>query len=332
MMKKNPVFSFLIILCLLAFGAGAYLTYAEFSKSSKGEKALKSAKQDLEYAQNGTPAPSDANVKAAEDNVAELEVSLGAIYKDLQRSARLSVSTDGVRLVADILGFIQGYQRRFAVTEYQWVDPQSLDVVQRKVQVPEGFGFGFDRFKDQASLPEDPEKIKALGKQYQILEYILDTILASGLHGINAVERELIELDEQQRTSGFSIDQSISAREPGVVDTMAFSVTFSGSTKSLRYVLNEFSSFQMPIVVRSIEVVRPKGSETIRVDESAGDGFDAIFANAFGEATPEEDEPVTEVQQPLVTDTDSQFTLVLEFIEIVLSEESSDAAQKGDAS
>jgi hypothetical protein len=45
---------------------------------------------------------------------------------------------------------------------------------------------------------------------------------------------------------------------PGAINTLAFGLTFTGYTDSLRELLNNLAKFDLPFVVRSIEVERPQ--------------------------------------------------------------------------
>ena len=66
---------------------------------------------------------------------------------------------------------------------------------------------------------------------------------------------------------------------PGAIDTLAFGLTFTGYTDSLRGLLNDLAKFDLPIVVRSIKVERPSGSSTTAKvpDNNNLDAFFGVF-------------------------------------------------------
>ena len=107
---------------------------------------------------------------------------------------------------------------------------------------------------------------------------------------------------------------------PGAIDTLAFGLTFTGYTDSLRGLLNDLAKFDLPIVVRSIEVERPSGSRTT-TKVPANNNLDAFFGVFDGGSNPEEGAP-EEAQKPVISENISTFTVVLEFIEIVLPTQS----------
>ena len=97
-------------------------------------------------------------------------------------------------------------------------------------------------------------------------------------------------------------------------------MTFTAYTDSLRSFLNDLAKFDLPIVVRSIEVTRPTGSQTTAAP-ARGNNLDAIFG-AFG-GQGEADAP-KEAQKPVISENISTFTVTLEFIEIVLPADSAE--------
>lgn len=287
---------------------------------AKAERRVKSAQSHLDSLLYATPSPSESNVSASEQNIADLEAVMAKIREDLERGSVMETSTDGVSVMAGIQQFISDHQR--LVSENMDADGEAAPIA-----IEDDFAFGFDRYLDGATPFESDSVNSDLDKQRQILAYILAKLINSQPEGIEAVERELLEIasDEAAKAKdGFIIDEAISARVTEAIDTLAFSVTFSGYTNSLRVFLNNLAEFEMPIVVRSIEVERPKGSETVAAaSSSSGGGFDAIFG-AFGAPDSSAAEEETQKQQPVITDTASKFTIVLEFIEIVLENESND--------
>ena len=123
-----------------------------------------------------------------------------------------------------------------------------------------------------------------------------------------------MEQDSGQQGESFQIKDAISARVPGAIDTLAFQLSFTGYTDSLRIFLNNLAKFDLPIVVRSVDVQRPNKSKST-TDAITGNNLDSIFG-AF--AASNDDEAPEEAQKPVISENISTFTVVLEFIEIVL--------------
>jgi hypothetical protein len=324
-LKKNLVFSLFVGLCVLIFLAGGYLAFSASSSVGEAEQRAASAKGQLDALRAADPAPNEENVAAATANVAKLRAALADLRAELQSSGRLEVSSDGIGVMAAIQQFISDYSQKAAAHTNDNGDPDPI-------ALPDGFAFGFERYLDQSSSLEDPERSAALDKQRQILSYVLDQLFASDPAGIISVERELLELEasdpDRNRDSGFAVSDAVSARVPGAIDTMGFSVTFEGFSDSLRRFLNRLAEFELPVVVRSIEVRRPSGVEataSVSPETAAGgNNLDSIFGGfGGGETAPQSEPEPRAAQKPVVAENQSTFTVVLEHIEVVLP---SDAA------
>jgi hypothetical protein len=260
------------------------------------------------------PAATTANVKASAENVAELEAEVRKIRVDLERGARITTSTDGIGVMAGIQQFISDYQREAAA--HIGKDGEPVEII-----VPDDFAFGFEQYLDEATMLDDEELIPVLDKQRQILSYLLNKLYDAEPESIVSVEREVLELKAEDTGSakGFTVNPAITAKVPGAIDTLAFGLTFTGYTDSLRGLLNDLAKFDLPIVVRSIEVERPSGSRTTS-EVPASNNLDAFFGVFDGGSTSEVEAPKV-AQKPVISENISTFTVVLEFIEIVLPSE-----------
>ena len=313
--NKNLTFTIILVVCATAFAAGAYLALAEAGKIDEAKKTLTVAESVLNKMRYNDPAPTPENVEASAENVLELEAELGKIREDLGRGVSITTSDDGVAVMAGIQQFISRYQRK-AVTHTD-KDGEPVEII-----VPDDFAFGFEQYLDEATMLDDEEVIPVLDKQRQILGYLLNKLYEAEPESIVSIEREVLELKAVGANieKGFAIHPAITAKVPGAINTLAFGLTFTGYTDSLRKLLNNLAKFDLPIVVRSIEVERPSGiSTTSKVP--ANNNLDALFGVFGGESNPEV-EVFEEAQKPVISENISSFTVVLEFIEIVLPAES----------
>jgi hypothetical protein len=312
--KKNLTFTIIVVVCILSFAVGAYLALAESGKIDQAKQNISSAESQLNNMRFADPAPTQENLEASARNVAELEAKLREIREDLEQGARMSSSTDGIGVMASIQQFISEYQREATALTDKGGEP--LEII-----VPDDFAFGFEQYIDEARMLEDEDLIPVLDKQRQILSYLLDKLYGAKPESILSVEREVLELKAEGTgsTKSFAINPAITARVPGAIDTLAFGLTFTGYTDSLRGLLNDLAKFDLPIVVRSIEVERPSGSSTTaKVPDN--NNLDAFFGVFDGGSNSEVAAP-EEAQKPVISENISTFTVVLEFIEIVLPAE-----------
>ena len=303
--KKNLIFSTAIVVCLLAFSVGSFLALNESGAIDKAEQEMKSAQARLKNLRFSDPSPSLENVEASAENVAQLQSALKTIREDLQRGDRLSFSSDGIGVMAGVQQFISEYQRKSSGQVDANDEPAPISL-------PQDFAFGFQEYIDEAKPLTDPKRSAVLDQQRQILSYLMDKLIESRPASLVSVEREVLEQVEGQQS--FQIDKAISARVPGAIDTLAFRLSFTGYTDSLRSLLNNLAKFDLPIVVRSIDIQR-KGEIKNTTASTNSNNLDSIFG-AFGGGNDEE--APKEAQKPVISENISTFTVVLEFIEIVL--------------
>lgn len=311
--KKNTLFCIVVAICLSAFAAGAFLAYNASSKVQSAERKLSSARSQLTSLERASPAPTEANVKASQENIDKLLAELSEIRENLQRGSRLNTSADGVAVMAAIQQYISDFQRRAE----SHVGP---DGEPDPIEIAPDFAFGFEQYIDEATPLDDEARTRKLDQQRQILNFLVNQLIAANPDSITAVRREFIEQvvrDSRDQTKGFVIDSAVSARVPGAIDTMAFSVTFTGYTDSLRLFLNNLAKPELPIVVRSIEVDRPSGSETVNAP-AVDDDFGGLFNNLSANNQRGED---AQAQEPIISENISRFTVIVEFIEIVLPDD-----------
>ena len=307
-LKKNLIFSAVIAVCLIVFFAGSFLALKESNAIEDAEREMTSSEARLKNLRFSDPAPSADNVDASEANVAQLGSTLDAIREDLQRGDRLTTSSDGIGVMAGVQQFISEYQRKLS----EQIDASNEPA---PISTPQDFAFGFQEYIDEAKPLIDPERSAVLDQQRQILSYLMDKLIEAKPTSVVSVQREVLEQVQSLRGGqSFQIDRAVSARVPGAIDTLAFRLSFTGYTDSLRSFLNNLARFDLPIVVRSIDIKRQAGSKNTTVSANSNN-LDSIFG-AFGDSN--DDEVLEKAQKPVISENISTFTVILEFIEIVL--------------
>ena len=308
--KKNPAFCVFCVAAVLVFAAGATLVVMESGKLSKSKQQVASADSQINGLLQANPAPTPANVQAAQQNAAALSAKLLSIRENLERGSRLTISNDGTRVMSGLQKYISNYRRQVA-------SHKNAAEVAAPIQIPADFAFGFEKYLKETNISQDSALVPQLDKQRQVLSYILNQLIAADPAGIQAVEREILG-EPTSETSGFEINPAISARVPGTIDTLAFRVTFTGYTPTLRKFLNNLAQFDLPIVVRSVTVDRPAtNAKTANAKKPKASNIDDIFGAFAGSSSPVEAAPDAN-QIPVISETESSFTVTLEFIEIIL--------------
>lgn len=328
LLKKNLIFGIVVLVCLLAFAAGAYLAYGEFAKIDQAEREISTAQSQLKQVLNADPAPTEANIEASRENVAELAEELEAIRTDLQQGERIQTSDDGIEVMTSIQRFINDYEEKAKSN----LSGDEEEQAPSPIELPEDFAFGFEQYIDESTIPDDTSVIPVLDKQRQILSYLFDQLFSADPHSMVSVKREVVENNAKaegegegdrprDRGRGFQVNEAVSAGVPGAIETLGFSLTFTGYTDTLREFLNSLANFDLPIVVRSIEVDRSETQAATAETASEANNLDSIFG-VFGGGGGEEASEPQEVQKPVIAENVSSFTVIVEFIEIILPEES----------
>lgn len=318
--KKHIIFFSGVSVCAIALVVGLVFSLIAILDLSKGSKSFKRTERNFTRMLVAQPSPVDENVTISNLNVLKLSEKLQSIRKELERGLEAEASIDGVRVTAGIQQYISKFTTLAKNHENNYGPAP--------IEVPNDFAFGFDRFKVESKVPNQAEEIAMLDQQRVILDFLISELFATNPKSIIAVKRHSAKISDRDNgnddyygdPSIFRINSSVTSKVEGAIDTIPFQISFSGKTNTLRSFLNRLAEFERPIVVRSINVSRPKESIKSSYDEDE-DEF-ALFE--------EEAEDLTEEQKrdPVVTENISEFTLTLEYIEIVLPE---DLSQKEDS-
>lgn len=332
-LKKYPLFISLMVIFLLVFAAGWYLVFVEAGKTKQAEAKVEASIRSLNSALSLSPAPTQQNLEKSEQNLEELKAALKA---QLDATAGINpgiLSGQPPKDESTMLFQLQAYRNQLTqqaesivpVTQDREANPRP------GVSLPANFAWGFSRFIDQGRPP--PERyIPQIFKQMEILRYIMEQLLETRPASIVAVQREAIVPTEKeaegtasrrQQTSTARSDEftigSETARVPGAVDTMAFRVVFTGYTVNLRKFLMNIEKFELPLVVRSVEV-RPlqqqaaKSGATSSRSNRPANPFEALMGGSG--STPASTAAEAAGQEPIVSENESEFTVVIEYLDV----------------
>ncbi len=314
--KKHPLFLTSILSFALVFLIGLVFTILSFIDLIKVNNDVDKTEKNFLQIIEGTPSYTSENVVASDLNVLALTEKLEAMRSELERGAEAQASIDGVNVTAGIQQYISKFKRL--------AGSKADDDGSPIIEIPDGFAFGFDRFSLETKVPESPEEILLLDKQRDILDFLMTELFDTNPKGILEVKREsakyISDTEGEEYSSDpsiFKISSSVTSRVEGAIKTIPFQISFSGKTNSLREYLNRLANFDRPIVVRSINVSRPNESVKTKFKDQRNDKIAAIFGDKVKDINKDQR------KDPVVTENVSEFTLTLEYIEIVLQEEES---------
>ena len=324
--KKYPVFCVLLLLFALALGAGIYLSLGERAKLAEAERALQSDLNQLRQVSGGVPYDDGKRIPPTAENREKLEERLQTVRGDLLRIRDLmNARTESVlNDPSDEFTFLPKLQ--------SFIARLKSEAASNRVRLESDEAFGFARYATRARQPSAAD-VPLLDMQRQVLNYVLRRLIESGPRAILAVEREMVESPagddgpgarsgqgDQSSEDIFTIPEFVTARSNEYIDTYAFRLVFTGRTDVLRRFINRLAAFELPLIVRSIQVTPVEEGDEPEEQEAAAESSDndlfALFGGG-GEAQPEE--PVEDAdpdREPVITENKSKFTVVIEFVEL----------------
>jgi hypothetical protein len=315
--KTNPVFcSVLVVLGLLAAGEG-YGIYNRSVAAKKSAAQLMQKRNELSNLQSSKPAPNAANKAAIEESLRHTEAALASMHEGLkgrgptaQGLRAETVPSQPTDVFFNITTFVERMRDKTKAAEI-------------KIKADERFGFS-----SYANEGPDRELIPQVFRQRQIIGYLMDALIAARPRELISIQRERPSAPNAatpapaSRSSGsaqvspdlFEIDPRISARVPGFISASAFRLTFVGETSVLRSLLNKVATFELPLVVRSVEVEPFADTANTSASSAApANSLASIFGTTAASSAPAEAAPA----KPLVEKTPSKFTVTVELIDLV---------------
>jgi len=326
--KSNPVFySVLIVIGVVAVGEG-WCIFERSKAAKKSQAVLVQKRRELSALQSVDPFPSAANKASVEADLRRTQAALATMREELKGRGPVAEELRNAKVPAEPTDIF------FDITNF--VEKTRAKAKDATVQIKPDERFGFAAY---ANAGPERDLIPQVFRQRQVAEYLIDALFAAHPRELVSFQREqpltkaqLATLASGQAlpaatrdTSGvdsdlFEIDSRISARVPGFVSATAFRMTFSGETESLRTLLNKLAAFELPLVVRSVEVEPASGVTAINAPAPvAGDAnaLSAIFGNTPADGSTPSTEPVK--PKPLVERVLSKFTVTVELIDLVPS-------------
>ncbi len=297
-LRRNPVFATtLLVLGLGALGE-AGLIGERCVAARAARMRLDQASRELRALETIRPAPTRENAARIEAGLARVTLERGALLAELAPPGEEAEWFRDARVPArrpeaffDIAVFVEAMRGRAR---------------QAGVSLRPEERFGFSNYSHEA--PETAQ-LAAVFRERLIVQYLLEALLDAQPHQLLSVQRSRPEgkagvgvtgkrdgstTKEMPGAAGsdyFEIDPRISARVPGLVEATAFRLSFTGHTTALRTLLTKLGEFELPVVVRAVEV-------------------------APAERPPDGAAPLRTAASPLVAAPWSRFTVTVEFIDV----------------
>ncbi len=300
--KRNPIFFSILILLGIVFVLEIIFFMRQRNEAEEVRQSYESKLQEYDRLREHNPSLTRENLQLAAQDLERVEANLDEIRVALGAEADVSElfenpPADTTQAFFDITSFVDDYRDKARSVV--------LDSGER-MRFRDDEYFGFSRYRNSGP---PSQLIESVFKQRQIAGYLLDTLfevrpveLVRFRRGDVAARRD-VSAPSSEGGDVFTIPAGISARIPDFVDTYEFQVTFKGYTSTLRDFLNRLATFEMPLLVRSVEVQPAEAERTGRRERR------------------DEDERASETDEggpvPIVDANLSQFVVTIEFIELV---------------
>lgn len=354
--RKSPLFIAALTVCgTLALGEG-YLIFERWSASRAAAKKLEERQTQLAEMANTMPPPTREVATAIEEDLARAQRSLTAMQAELkgrgataEKLRTAKVPTARTDAYFDLATYVER-MRELARKNGTAVRPEAAR-------------FGFAAYANEG--PE-VERIEPVFRQRQIAQYLVESLLEAKPAALLAVKREptMTKAEREARDEEiaaaaanaaagqaadpgampettlpegpdyFVIAPQATARVQGFVDTTAFRFVFTGQTAALRTFLNKLAKFELPVLVREVEVEPATGEEL--VDPAAEEAANAAAAAEAAtpsvvltveptdaatapapKAAPRAPRPRTPTSTPIVSKPVSKFTVTVEYVSLV---------------
>lgn len=301
--KKNILFTIIMVVLAGVLAFEIYYVLGRRETARQAETAFQEKVEEYKRLSGKPILPHSNNVGLLNAEVTRQQEELKMYFSlikggDELQEAFKKVPESRANAYFEIASFVQQYRRKAA---------------EANVGIPEGAAFGFSEF---TSTGPAEDQIAAVHKQRLIVAYILDQMFSASPQALLSVRRPggggggSSDGNRERGDASFGLDSKFSVAIPQMADTLAFQVVFTGHSDTLRTFLNRMSSFEVPLMVRNVEVA-PAGEEPGQREQRS---TPSRRRTAPAEMTPTTDEPKEAV--PLVRDNLSRFTVALEFVDV----------------
>ena len=275
--RKNPLFAGVLAFCALVVLAELGLIYERWSTARAMAEQVTKRTNELMAMREVAPTPTREVARIIESDLARAQQALTAMQAELKGHGAAAEKLRAAKVPAartdaffDLATFVERTREAARKNE---------------VEVrPEAARFGFAQY---AHAGPEAERIEPVFRQRLIAQYLIEALLEAKPKALLGVKREppLTKKEREERDAAlaaaaqngapadgsapadpaaesvlpegpdfFLIDPHASARVPGYVDGMAFRLVFTGETAALRTFLNRLAMFELPVLVREVEV------------------------------------------------------------------------------
>ena len=334
--KKTSFFSLLLVLLgLVALGA-VWCIWERASAVRSAEQKLVRVRAQLQAVADTAPSPSRETAAQIEADLNRAQRALTTMQAELRGrgpgAARLAATKPpAMRTDAffDLATFVS--------------NARALTLKQGVQIAPGAANFGFSLYAN-----EGPETalIEPVFRQRLVANYLVEALLSARPRALLSVQRERPLNTEERKARNdalvaaaadpaaaplstessttlspdyFDLDARLLARAPGLVEISGFRLIFTGQSAALRALLNQLARFELPIIVRAVEVEPAAGEDLLAApaEETALTTKLAAPASSIVLSAPApKAAKAASTISPLVAKSVSKFTVTVEYVEL----------------
>jgi len=292
LLRRYPLFAVVILSsALIVAGESAWIFSIVRGHRAATSKLLR-ARKELRTLSKTEPSPTIATASELELGLSRQQVEVEELKFELVGAASSVANPAGS---AAPLERADGF---FDIAAF--VERMRGTATQRGVRLNADERFGFAAY---AHAGPETDTLAAIFRQRCAIEYLLQILFDARPQALLAVQRERESTKAAARMAGeplrrdgssgdsFEWDGRLSSRIADTVDAFAVRISFVAETVTLRTLLNRLDTFEVPLVVRGVEV--EPAAKVERGQDRAG---------------------ADHVEAPLVAKTLSRFTVTVEWV------------------
>ncbi|MDA0990678.1 MAG: Amuc_1100 family pilus-like protein [Verrucomicrobia bacterium] len=241
--KPNMIFVICAAVSALLIAGAAVLVVFGFRGLAVTEGKLANKKMELSAFYKRQPFPSLDNVARERANVVELDNWFSnLVSRASQGQLQLEQRSPSTFMA------LLGQKKRQLVAE-------SKD----KIELPEAFAFGFDRYFASGSELPSPEHVPRLTQQLVIIEGLFRILYGEGATSVRSITRQIFEgadPNAKRNTVASAPADAGLVPEDGLYARLNFRLDFTATERALLGVLNRIAADDLFWVVTRVDVVK----------------------------------------------------------------------------
>lgn len=241
--KRDSLLAWLVCAAILATAGEGWWLWRLRGEAIQAGLILEQKNGERERLRGETPAPTEENEQAADRDFAAGRARLAELETALDGVANKAAGTSPAKSTDayfEIASFVEKAKALFAESHVT-------------IRPDERFGF-----VSHASEGPAVTILPGVLRQRAAIQVLLETLVAARPAALISVQREHPAAASSRATTGdpadfFEFAPALSLRKPGVLETDAFKLEFTGQTRVLREFVNRIVSVNVAFAVRSVE-------------------------------------------------------------------------------